>query len=144
MTTAQTGTAVPEAKPKGKVMKTIDGNTAAAHVAYAFSDVAAIYPITPSSVMGEQVDDWAAYGRKNLFGQELLVREMQSEAGAAGALHGSLAAGALSTWRDASTSKLSTPKRCWWRRSKRRKLCETPRQSPRPRAWTCSSSGPTI
>ncbi len=106
MTTAQTGTVVENVKPKEKVMKTIDGNTAAAHVAYAFSDVAAIYPITPSSVMGEQVDDWAAYGRKNIFGQELLVREMQSEAGAAGAVHGSLAAGALTTTFTASQGLL--------------------------------------
>ena len=89
-----------------KVMQTIDGNTAAAHVAYAFSDVAAIYPITPSSNMGEQADDWAAYGRKNIFGQTLRVREMQSEAGAAGAVHGSLAAGALTTTFTASQGLL--------------------------------------
>ncbi|MBN2376491.1 MAG: pyruvate:ferredoxin (flavodoxin) oxidoreductase [Sedimentisphaerales bacterium] len=106
MTTAQTGTAVDSAQPKEKVMKTIDGNTAAAHVAYAFSDVAAIYPITPSSVMGEVADDWAAYGRKNLFGQTLKVREMQSEAGAAGAVHGALAAGALTTTFTASQGLL--------------------------------------
>ena len=68
---------------------TIDGNTAAAHVAYAFSDVAAIYPITPSSPMGEVCDEWAAQGKKNLFGQVVKVAEMQSEAGAAGAVHGS-------------------------------------------------------
>ena len=74
---------------------TIDGNTAAAHVAYAFSDVAAIYPITPSSTMAESVDEWSAHGRKNLFGQTVRVAEMQSEAGAAGAVHGSLAAGAF-------------------------------------------------
>ncbi|MEE8593700.1 MAG: hypothetical protein V3T03_06200, partial [Candidatus Bipolaricaulota bacterium] len=74
-------------------MKSIDGNTAAAHVAYAFSDVAAIYPITPSSPMGEVADVWAAHGMMNLFGQPLQVTEMQSEAGAAGAVHGSLAAG---------------------------------------------------
>ena len=74
---------------------TIDGNTAAAHVAYAFSDVAAIYPITPSSNMAEVADEWSANGRKNIFGQTLRVAEMQSEAGAAGAVHGSLAAGAL-------------------------------------------------
>lgn len=72
---------------------TIDGNTAAAHVAYAFSDVAAIYPITPSSPMAEVADDWAAAGRTNLFGQKVRIAEMQSEAGAAGAVHGSLAAG---------------------------------------------------
>ncbi len=76
---------------------TIDGNTAAAHVAYAFSDVAAIYPITPSSNMAEVADEWAANGRKNIFGQEVRVCEMQSEGGAAGAVHGSLAAGALTT-----------------------------------------------
>ena len=74
---------------------TVDGNTAVSHVAYAFSDVAAIYPITPSSPMAEVVDEWAARGTKNLFGQTVHVSEMQSEAGAAGAVHGSLAAGAL-------------------------------------------------
>ena len=74
---------------------TIDGNTAAAHVAYAFSDVAAIYPITPSSPMAEVADEWGAQGRKNLFGQKVRIAEMQSEGGAAGAVHGSLAAGAL-------------------------------------------------
>ena len=76
---------------------TCDGNYAAAHVAYMFSEVAAIYPITPSSTMAEYVDEWAAQGRKNLFGQTVHVAEMQSEAGAAGAVHGSLAAGALTT-----------------------------------------------
>jgi pyruvate-ferredoxin/flavodoxin oxidoreductase len=76
-----------------KKMKTIDGNTAAAHVAYAMSEVAAIYPITPSSPIGEICDEWAANGRKNVFGQTLLVRQLQSEAGAAAAVHGSLAAG---------------------------------------------------
>lgn len=81
---------------------TIDGNTAAAHVAYAFSDVAAIYPITPSSNMGEYADAWAAYGRKNIFGQVVDVVEMQSEAGAAGAVHGSLSAGAFTTTFTAS------------------------------------------
>ena len=69
---------------------TIDGNTAASHVAYAFSDVAAIYPITPSSPMAEVADDWAANGRVNLFGQKVHIAEMQSEGGAAGAVHGSL------------------------------------------------------
>lgn len=78
-----------------KKMKTIDGNTAAAHVAYAMSEVAAIYPITPSSPIGEICDEWAANGLKNAFGQTLLVRQLQSEAGAAAAVHGSLAAGAL-------------------------------------------------
>jgi pyruvate-ferredoxin/flavodoxin oxidoreductase len=78
-------------------MKTMDGNTAAAHVSYAYSDVAAIYPITPSSVMAELADKWATEGLKNIFGREVAVTEMQSEAGAAGAVHGSLAAGALTT-----------------------------------------------
>ena len=68
--------------------RTIDGNTAASHVAYAFSDVAAIYPITPSSPMAEVADEWSAQGRKNLFGQTIRIAEMQSEAGAAGAVHG--------------------------------------------------------
>ena len=85
---------------------TIDGNTAASHVAYAFSDVAAIYPITPSSPMAEVADDWAANGRKNLFGQEVRIAEMQSEAGAAGAVHGSLKAGALTTTFTASQGLL--------------------------------------
>ncbi len=89
-----------------KIMKTMDGNTAAAHVAYAFTDVAAIYPITPSSTMAELVDEWSANGRKNLFGQEVLVSEMQSEAGAAGAVHGSLSAGALTTTFTASQGLL--------------------------------------
>ncbi len=80
-----------------KKMKTIDGNTAAAHVAYAMSDVATLYPITPSSPIGEIADEWASVGRKNIFGQPLLIRQMQSEAGAAGAVHGSLAAGSLTT-----------------------------------------------
>ncbi len=82
--------------------QTIDGNTAAAHVAYAYSDVAAIYPITPSSSMGENADVWAANGRKNIFGQVVDVIEMQSEAGAAGAVHGSLSAGAFTTTFTAS------------------------------------------
>ena len=89
----------------GKMMS-IDGNFAAAHVAYAFSDVAAIYPITPSSPMGEYADTWASLGQKNLFGRELDVVEMQSEAGAAGALHGCLSAGALSTTFTASQGLL--------------------------------------
>jgi pyruvate-ferredoxin/flavodoxin oxidoreductase len=87
-------------------MKTMDGNTAAAHVAYAFTDVAGIYPITPSSVMAELADKWAADGRKNLFGQEVKVVEMQSEAGASGTVHGSLAAGALTTTFTASQGLL--------------------------------------
>ena len=85
-----------------KKMKTIDGNTAAAHVAYAMSDVANIYPITPSSPIGEICDEWAAQGRKNVFGQTLLVRQLQSEAGAAATVHGSLAAGAYTTTFTAS------------------------------------------
>ena len=85
---------------------TIDGNTAAAHVAYAFSDVAAIYPITPSSPMAEVADEWAANGRVNLFGQKVRIAEMQSEAGAAGAVHGSLKAGALTTTFTASQGLL--------------------------------------
>jgi pyruvate-ferredoxin/flavodoxin oxidoreductase len=89
-----------------KIMKTMDGNTAASHVAYAFTDVAAIYPITPSSTMAELVDEWSANGSKNIFGQEVLVKEMQSEAGAAGAVHGSLAAGALTTTFTASQGLL--------------------------------------
>ena len=78
-----------------RAKQSMDGNTAAAHVAYAFTDVAAIYPITPSSVMAEATDEWATAGRKNIFGQTVQVTEMQSEAGAAGTVHGSLAAGAL-------------------------------------------------
>ena len=87
-------------------MKTMDGNTAAAHVSYAFTEVAAIYPITPSSNMADETDKYAAAGRKNLFGQEVRVTEMQSEAGAAGAVHGSLAAGALTTTYTASQGLL--------------------------------------
>ncbi|MDY3025530.1 MAG: pyruvate:ferredoxin (flavodoxin) oxidoreductase, partial [Candidatus Faecivicinus sp.] len=85
---------------------TVDGNTAVSHVAYAFSDVAAIYPITPSSPMAEYADEWAANGRTNLFGQKVRIAEMQSEAGAAGAVHGSLAAGALTTTFTASQGLL--------------------------------------
>jgi pyruvate-ferredoxin/flavodoxin oxidoreductase len=89
-----------------KIMKTMDGNTAASYISYAFTDVAAIYPITPSSTMAEVVDEWASYGKKNLFGQEVKVVEMQSEAGAAGAVHGSLASGALTTTYTASQGLL--------------------------------------
>ncbi len=85
---------------------TVDGNTAAAHVAYAFSDVSAIYPITPSSPMAEVCDEWTAVGRKNIFGQVMKIAEMQSEAGAAGAVHGSLVAGALTTTFTASQGLL--------------------------------------
>ena len=89
-----------------KQLMTIDGNTAAAHVAYAFTDVAAIYPITPSSTMAEVVDDWSAQNKKNIFGQTVKVVEMQSEAGAAGTFHGSLQAGALTTTFTASQGLL--------------------------------------
>ena len=86
--------------------KTMDGNTAAAHVSYAFTEVAGIYPITPSSPMADNVDQWSAAGRKNIFGQTVKVIEMQSEAGAAGTVHGSLAAGALTTTYTASQGLL--------------------------------------
>ncbi|MCF6247377.1 MAG: pyruvate:ferredoxin (flavodoxin) oxidoreductase [Desulfobacula sp.] len=89
-----------------KRMQTIDGNTAATHVAYAMSEVAAIYPITPSSPLGEIADNWASKGRKNIFGQVLNIKQMQSEAGAAGAVHGSLAAGALTSTFTASQGLL--------------------------------------
>ena len=87
-------------------LKTMDGNTAAAHVSYAFTEVAGIYPITPSSPMADNVDQWAAQGRKNIFGTTVNVVEMQSEAGAAGTVHGSLAAGALTTTYTASQGLL--------------------------------------
>lgn len=89
-----------------KIKMTVDGNTAAAYAAYAFTDVAAIYPITPSSTMAEVVDEWAANGRKNIFGQTVKVAQLQSEAGAAGAFHGSLQAGALTTTFTASQGLL--------------------------------------
>jgi len=89
-----------------KNMKSMDGNMAAAHIAYAFTEVAAIYPITPSSPMGEYIDEWAAHGKKNMFGQVVSVRELQSEAGAAGAVHGSLQAGALTSTFTASQGLL--------------------------------------
>ena len=96
--------------PKGvitlAIKKTVDGNTAVSHIAYAFSDVAAIYPITPSSPMAEVADEWAANGRLNLYGQKVKIAEMQSEAGAAGAVHGSLAAGAMTTTFTASQGLL--------------------------------------
>jgi pyruvate-ferredoxin/flavodoxin oxidoreductase len=91
---------------KEKKFITCDGNQAAAHISYMFSEVAAIYPITPSSTMAEYVDEWAAKGRKNIFGETVLVQEMQSEAGAAGAVHGSLQAGALTTTYTASQGLL--------------------------------------
>ncbi len=87
-------------------MKTMDGNQAAAHASYAFTEVAAMYPITPSSVMPEHTDEWATEGRKNIFGRTVQITEMQSEAGAAGAVHGSLAAGALTTTYTASQGLL--------------------------------------
>ncbi len=87
-------------------MKTMDGNNAAAHVSYAFTEVAAIYPITPSSVMAEVTDEWSAHGKTNIFGEPVKVIEMQSEAGAAGSVHGSLAAGALTTTFTASQGLL--------------------------------------
>ena len=89
-----------------KKMVTIDGNTAAAHVAYAFSEVAAIFPITPSSPMGEYTDAWASSGMKNVFGKPVDVIEMQSEAGAAGAVHGALSGGAMTTTYTASQGLL--------------------------------------
>ncbi len=91
---------------KQKKFITCDGNQAAAHISYMFSEVAAIYPITPSSTMAEYVDEWAAAGRKNIFGETVLVQEMQSEAGAAGAVHGSLQAGALTSTYTASQGLL--------------------------------------
>ena len=100
------GKAVSEIMENRKIVQTMDGNTAAAHVSYAFTEVAAIYPITPSSPMAEAVDEWAAHGRKNIFGQEVHLIEMQSEAGAAGAMHGSLQAGALTTTYTASQGLL--------------------------------------
>ena len=89
-----------------RTMKTMDGNTAAAYISYAFTDVAAIYPITPSSQMAELIDEWSALGKKNLFGQTVRVMQMQSEGGAAGTLHGSLQAGALSSTYTASQGLL--------------------------------------
>src|SRR5271157_3427378 len=91
---------------KEKKFITCDGNYAAAHVAYMFSELACIYPITPSSTMAEYVDEWAAYGRKNIFRETVKVAEMQSEAGAAGAVHGSLQAGTLCTTFTASQGLL--------------------------------------
>ena len=85
---------------------TMDGNEAAAHAAYAYTEVATIYPITPSSVMPEHVDEWATAGRKNIFGQPVQVTEMQSEAGAAGAVHGAIAAGAMTSTFTATRSQV--------------------------------------
>ena len=89
-----------------RLKQTMDGNTAAAHVAYAFTEVAAIYPITPSSPMADSVDQWSAAGRENIFGNQVKVVELQSEAGAAGTVHGSLAAGALTSTFTASQGLL--------------------------------------
>ena len=89
-----------------RLSKTMDGNQAAAHVAYAFTEVAAIYPITPSSAMAEYMDEWAAGGLKNIFGHPVTLSQMQSEAGAAGAMHGALVTGALSTTFTASQGLL--------------------------------------
>ena len=89
-----------------KVMKTMDGNTAAAWTSYAFTEVAGIFPITPSSPMAEVTDDWAANGRKNIFGQTVDVVEMESEAGASGTVHGSISSGALTTTYTASQGLL--------------------------------------
>mgnify|MGYP000865800138 FL=1 len=86
--------------------QTMDGNTAAAYASYAFTDVAAIYPITPSSPMAEMVDKWSAAGKKNIFGETVLVKEMQSEGGAAGTLHGALQSGALTSTYTASQGLL--------------------------------------
>ena len=91
---------------KEKKFITCDGNQAAAHIAYMFSEVAAIYPITPSSTMAEYVDEWAASGRKNMFGETVLVEEMQSEGGAAAAMHGTLQTGTLATTFTASQGLL--------------------------------------
>ena len=89
-----------------KHWKTMDGNMAAAHVSYAFTEVAAIYPITPSSPMAEDCDEWAAEGRKNIFGRVVEITEMQAESGAAGAVHGALSAGSLTTTFTASQGLL--------------------------------------
>ena len=89
-----------------RAKKTMDGNTAAAHISYAFTEVATIFPITPSSPMPECVDVWAANGRKNIFGKEVIVKEMESEGGAAGAMHGALGAGALTTTYSSSQGLL--------------------------------------
>ena len=97
-----------------KLLKICDGNEAAAYVAYAFSEVAAIYPITPSSPMAEHADDWSAKGKKNIFGQTVRLVEMQSEAGACGACHGALEAGTLATSFTASPASVC-PACCMWR-----------------------------
>ncbi len=97
--------------------KSMDGNTAAAYVSYAFTDVAAIYPITPASDMAQHVDEWAAEGRRNIFGETVQVIEMQSEAGASGTVHGSLQAGALtSTYTSSQGLMLMLPNMFSFRR----------------------------
>ena len=116
---------------------TCDGNYAAAHIAYLFSEVAAIYPITPSSTMAELVDEWAAQGRKNIFGETVKVVEMQSEAGAAGAVHGSLQSGALtSTFTASQGLLLMIPTRF---RANCSRACSTSRRVRWPRS-RCRSS----
>ena len=123
--------------------KSMDGNTAAAHVSYAFTEVAGIYPITPSSPMADLVDQWSAAGRENIFGTKVKVCEMQSEGGAAGAVHGSLAAGALTTTYTASQGLLlmipnmyKTPTS--WPAARPASPC-SPRATSR-RSWTCPPS----
>ena len=91
---------------KKKVFKTMDGNEAAAYVSYAFTEVATIYPITPSSPMADHVDEWAANGKKNLFGQPVKLMELQAESGACGAMHGALETGSLATTYTASQGLL--------------------------------------
>ena len=117
-----------------KKFLTCDGNQAAAHVAYMFSEVAAIYPITPSSPMAEYIDEWAAKGQKNIFGETVKVVEMQSEAGAAGAVHGSLQAGALTTTYTASQGLLLMAGHQQRPRDHGPRPCGTPRRHRRPRA----------
>lgn len=93
-------------------LKTMDGNMAAAHVAYAFTEVAAIYPITPSSPMAENMDEWVSEGRKNIFGEPVKIVEMESEAGAAGAVHGSISTGSLTSTFTASQGLLLMYRTC--------------------------------
>ncbi len=115
-------------------MKSMDGNTAAAHVSYAFTEVAGIYPITPSSPMADSVDQWAAAGQKNIFGTTVKVIEMQSEAGAAGTVHGSLAAGALTTTYTASQGLLLMIPNMYKDRRRAASVC-----IPRFRSYRCIS-----
>ena len=132
----------------------MDGNTAAAHVSYAFTEVAAIYPITPSSPMAEMTDTWSATGLQNIFGEKVKVMEMQSEAGAAGAVHGSLAAGALTTTYTASQGLLLMipnmyfPRPQHLRRTQRRlrlpsdRFCDARRIQPPGNHGPCSRCAP--